>query len=143
MNNSRVFLATSIIVMLAPAVAAFGEAPGLKEIMQGLRDNVLSMSDGLLTDNFEQVALGAAAIAAHPQIPARQVQLVAAELGAEMAVFEQFDNVVHDVSLEIGAAVSAGDRAAAISGYQRMIEGCFACHDIYKERVAALMSSAK
>ncbi|MDH3805312.1 MAG: hypothetical protein OEU90_07555, partial [Gammaproteobacteria bacterium] len=96
--------------------------------------------DGLLTDDFEQVARGAIAIAEHPRIPAAQVQIVAAELGPEMAAFKQLDMQVHDLSLEISVAAKAFDRGAAISGYQRMIEGCFACHHAYKERVAAVLT---
>ena len=87
----------------------------------------------------ELVAHGATSIAEHPKIPAAQVQLVAAELGPEMAAFKQLDNVVHDLSLEIGAAAQALNRDAAISSYQRMIEGCLDCHRTYKERVAAVL----
>jgi len=127
------------MLILAPAIAVTGDAPSLKEIMQGLRNNLVEISDGLLTDDFELVAQGAASIAEHPKIPAEQVQLVAAELGPEMAAFKQLDKLVHDLSLEIGAAALALDHDAAISSYQRVIEGCFECHGTYKERVAAAL----
>ena len=127
------------MLALAPTVAMTDDAPSLKEIMQGLRNNLVEISDGLLTDDFELVAQGAASIAEHPKIPAAQVQLVAAELGPEMAAFKQLDNLVHDQSLEIGVAAKALDRDAAISSYQRMIVGCFDCHRTYKERVAAIL----
>lgn len=142
MNRKQLIRAAGLMLALAPTVAMTGDAPSLKEIMQGLRNNVVEISDGLLTDDFELVAQGAASIAEHPKIPAAQVQLVAAELGPEMAAFKQVDNLVHDLSLEIGTAARALDRDAAISSYQRMIEGCFACHDTYKERVAAALRPA-
>mgnify|MGYP002064469261 CR=1 FL=1 len=66
-------------------------------------------------------------------------QLVAEALGAEMPVFKQLDLLVHDLALEVHAAAKAEDRSAAIEGYQRMIEGCFACHEAYKDRVAAAL----
>jgi len=122
-----------------PTIALAGEATTLKEIMRGLRNNLVEISDGLMMDDFEQVARGAVAIAEHPRIPATQVQLVAQELGSEMAAFKQLDTRVHELSLEISAAARALDRNAAISGYQRMIEGCFACHDAYKERIAIVL----
>jgi cytochrome c556 len=122
-----------------PTIALAGEATTLKEIMQGLRNNLVDISDGLLVNDFERVARGAVAIAEHPRIPAAQVQLVAQELGPEMAAFKQLDTRVHDLSLEISAAARALDRDAAISGYQRIIEGCFACHDAYKERIAVVL----
>ena len=139
MNRKRLIRAAGLMLALASTVAMAGDAPSLKEIMQGLRNNLVEISDGLLTDDFELVAQGAASIAEHPKIPAAQVQLVAAELGPEMAAFKQLDNLVHDQSLEIGVAAKALDRDAAISSYQRMIEGCFDCHRTYKERVAAIL----
>ncbi len=142
MNRNWLMAAACLVLILAPTAITAGEATGLKEIMQGLRNNLVDISDGLLTDDFEQVARGATAIAGHPQIPSTQVQLVAAELGSEMAAFKQLDNLVHDLSLEINAAASAFDRGAAISGYQRLIEGCLACHSTYKERVAAVLGKA-
>jgi hypothetical protein len=127
------------MLALAPMVAMTDDAPSLKEIMQGLRNSLVEISDGLLTDDFNLVAQGAASIAEHPKIPAAEIQLVAADLGPEMAAFKQLDTRVHDLSLEIAVAAKALDRDAAILSYQRMIEGCFNCHDTYKERVAAAL----
>ena len=130
----------SLVFILGPTIANTDEATTLAEIMQALRDNLVDISDGLLTDDFKQVSRGAIAIAEHPPIPAAQVQLVAEELGPEMPAFKQLDNRVHDLSLEIDAAARALDHDAATSGYQQLIEGCFACHNAYKERVAAILS---
>ena len=129
----------SLAFVLMPTIALTGEATALQEIMQGLRNSLVDISDGLLIDDFEQVARGAIAISEHPRIPANQVQLVAQELGAEMAAFKQLDNRVHDLSLEINAAARDQDRDAAITSYQRMVEGCLACHGAFKERVAAVL----
>lgn len=139
MNRKRLIRAAGLILVLAPTIAITDDAPSLKEIMQGLRNNLVEISDGLLTDDFELVAQGATSISVHPMISAAQVQLVAAELGPEMAAFKQLDNVVHDLSLEISAAAEALERDAAISGYQRIVEGCLECHRTYKERVAAVL----
>ena len=128
------------MLIFAPSVGITSEATDLKEIMQGLRNNLVDISDGLLTDDFEKIAHGADAIADHPRIPPSQVKLVAAELGSEMAAFKRLDTVVHDLSLEIRAAATAHDRDEAIAGYQRLLEGCLACHSTYKERVAAVLS---
>jgi cytochrome c556 len=140
MHRKILILAASLMLILAPSVGMTSEANELKEIMQGLRNNLVDISDGLLTDDFEKIAHGADAIAGHPQIPPGQVKLVAAELGSEMAAFKQLDTLVHDLSLEIGAAATTHDRDDAISGYQRLLDGCLACHSTYKERVAAVLS---
>jgi hypothetical protein len=126
-------------LLLVPAVALTDETTTLQTIMQGLRDNLVEISDGLLTDDFELVDRGASAIANHPRIPPAQVQLVAKELGQEMPAFKQLDTRVHDLSVQISAAARSGDRTAAISGYGDMVDGCLACHATYKDRVAAVL----
>lgn len=129
-----------LALVLLPAVAFTDEATTLKGIMQGLRDNLVEISDGLLVGDFEQVARGATGVAEHPVIPAAQVQLVAAELGPEMPAFKQIDLLVHDLAVETRAAAEANDRDAVISGFQQMLDGCLACHAHYKDRVAAVLA---
>ncbi len=139
MMKTKLVGLTSFLFVLMPTIALTGEATTLQVIMQGLRENLIEISDGLLVDDFEKIARGAIGIAEHPQIPATQKQLVAKELGAEMASFKQLDTRVHDLSLEIHAAAKALDRETATSGFQQLIEGCFACHNKYEERVAAIL----
>jgi uncharacterized protein YndB with AHSA1/START domain len=125
----------------ATTLATSGEATTLRAIMQGLRDNLTDITDGLLTDDFGLIARGANGIAEHPRIPAEQVNLVAAELGEDMAVFKQLDTWVHDLALEVKAAAEKSDRVALFSNYQKMVEGCVACHNAYKDRVAAALAT--
>ena len=139
MNRKRLIRAAALMLAFAPTIAMTSDAPSLKEIMQGLRNDLVEISDGLLMGDFEQVARGAIAISEHPQIPEAQIQLVAEELGAEMAAFKQFDTRVHDLSLDIHAAAKAHDHRTAVSAFQRLTDGCFACHDTYKERVASVL----
>jgi len=138
-NRKRLIRAVSLMLALAPTVAISGDAPSLKEIMQGLRNNLVEISDGLLTDDFERVIQGATSIAEHPHIAPAQVQLVASALGPEMVAFKQIDNLVHDLAIEISASAGALDRDAAISSYQQMVKGCLDCHRAYKERVTAAL----
>lgn len=128
-----------LVLLLVPAIALTDDATTLKVIMQGLRDNLVEISDGLLVDDFEQISRGAIGIAEHPRIPPEQVQLVAGELGEEMPAFKRLDTLVHDLALEIDVAARARDRNAAISGFTQMLDGCFACHATYKDRVAAVL----
>lgn len=140
MNKKRLLLTASLVLLFSPTVAMAGDAPSLKEIMQGLRNSLIEISDGLLTDDFTLVSKGAASIAEHPKIAPAEIQLVAAALGPEMAAFKQLDTVVHDLSLEISDAARALDGDAANSGFLRMIEGCLDCHRSYQERVAAALN---
>jgi len=132
-----------VTLLLIPTVALTDETTTLQAIMQGLRDNLVEIIDGLLTDDFELVDHGASAIANHPRIPPGQVQLVANELGQEMPAFKQLDTRVHHLSVQISAAARSGDRTAAIAGFGDMIDGCFACHAIYKDRVAAVLRNSE
>jgi hypothetical protein len=138
--KSTLHLAVALIVF-STGLSATSAEPDLKGIMQGLRDDVVALVDGLLTDNFENVARAAERIASHPTIPAEQVQLVAAELGQEMPTFKQFDTSVHDLSLSIAAAAEAKDRERVIADYQNMLANCLACHAAYKERVATVLAA--
>jgi hypothetical protein len=139
MNRKRLVRAASLMLALVPMVAMTDDATSLNEIMQGLRDNLIEISDGLLTDDFELIAKGATSISEQPKILAAEVQLVAQELGPEMAEYKRLDAVVLDLSMDIGIAAKALDRDAVNSSYQRMIEGCFNCHRKYEERVAAVL----
>lgn len=130
-----------LIATLTATTAASNEAVTLKAIMQDLRNDLVKVSDGLLTDNFELMAQGARGIAEHPRIPADQVKLVAAELREEMPAFKQLDMQVHDLSLRLKSAAEAADRDIALSSYLKLIEGCIACHATYKERVATALGA--
>ena len=141
-------LARVIGVLLVPltvlAVAAEpAQEPTLKEIMQGLRDDVFVIADGMFTDDMDRVAQGAAGIAHHPSIPGEQVQRVAAELGPEMPAFKQLDIRVHDLSVSIISAAEAQDRERISADFQQLINGCLACHTAYKERVANVLNDPK
>ena len=129
----------SVVLLWIPTVALANEPTTLQKIMLELSENLIEISDGLLTDDLELTAKGAKAIAEHPPIPSEQVLLVAKELGPEMPVFKQFDVHVHNLALEINAFATAGDREAAVTGFHRLVDGCLACHDAYKDRVAAVL----
>ena len=129
-----------VVVVLSPGIAA-SEETTLKAIMQGLRDNLVDITDGILRDDLDLVARGADGIARHPRIPPDQVKLVAAELGEEMAAFKQLDSTVHDLSLEIAAAAETMDRESIVSGYHKMVDGCVVCHDAYKDRVSTALGN--
>lgn len=130
-----------ILIFLLPAVSGSETTVDLKGIMQGLRNNLVEITDGLLVDDYEQAARGASGVAEHPKIPAADIQLVAKALGTEMAVFKQYDTLVHDRAVELAEAANAEDPDAAVTAYLAMVEGCLACHQKYRQRVAAALSS--
>jgi hypothetical protein len=140
MLEKRLLCLFVAVLVSAGSRADAGADPDLKQIMQGLRDDAALVLDGLLIDEFDAVAQAAARIAGHPQIPATQIRLVAAELGPEMGAFKQFDALVHELAIAIRSAALEKDRGRAISDYQQMIGACLACHASYRQRVADALS---
>lgn len=135
----RLALLVALVTVVATSLAGAGEPTSLKAIMQDLRDNLVDITDGLVADDLGLVARGAAGIADHPRIPAGQVQRVAEELGEDMPIFKRLDTWVHDLALEIKVAAETSDRSAIAANYQKMMEGCMACHNAFKDRVAAAL----
>ena len=131
----------SVALLSIPTLVLTSEPTALQQIMQDLSENLIEISDGLLNHDLALTAKGAKAIAGHPKIPPEQVKIVAQELGPEMPAFKQFDVRVHNLALEINAAATAGDRDAAVNGFHRLVDGCLACHDAYKDRVAAVLEN--
>lgn len=144
MSKKRNSVASAMLCLaLLPAVATSGNITTLKEIMQGLRDDFVRIGDGLLHDDFAEIASGARGIAEHPKIPPDQVKRVAAELGPELPAFKQMDKRVHDLSVRIRSAAESSDAEMALQSFLEMTEGCLACHTSYKDRVAAILSEAE
>jgi len=69
------------LVVSTYTIAETVKPPTLKEIMQGLRDNLVEITDGLLADDFDRIANGSMGIAQHVPIPASQVTQIADVLG--------------------------------------------------------------
>lgn len=130
-----------ILLTAACATTSPDDTTTLKEIMQGLRNDLVNIGDGLLVDDFDLLAGGARGIAEHPKIPPDQVTLVAMELGAEMAAFKQLDTQVHNLAIQAQAAAEASNRDAAFRRYQEITASCLACHAAYKERVAGVLGA--
>ena len=145
MNIGRVTKAIGILIFPLTALVTAAEPaqePALKEIMQRLRDDVFIIADGMFTDDMDRIAQGAAGIAYHAAIPNEQVQRVVAELGPEMPAFKLFDEQVHEFSVSIISAAESQDRERVLADFQRLINGCLACHTPYKERVANVLKES-
>jgi len=135
---------TTLLIILFLSSTAHGDTAtktDLKQIMQDLQNDTALIVEGLLVDDFQTVASAAARVANHPRIPPSQVALVAAELGSEMPTFKQYDTLVHDLALSIGSAAEEGDSTSIADKYQKMLDGCLACHASYRERVTAVLDS--
>ena len=104
MNFRKSICAICALVVSTSTIAETMKAPTLKEIMQGLRDNLVGITDGLLVDDFDRIANGAMGIAQHAPITASQKTQIADDLGPEMAAFKLFDQQVHGLSMSMATA---------------------------------------
>lgn len=134
--------AVAIVLVVLGNGAVVAAEPTLKEIMQGLRDSLVAMTDGLLLEQPEVVARAATEIAEHAPISAAERSVIKTTLGTDMPGFAQFDQRVHALSLAIRDAASQGALQRAERDYQQMLAACFACHTAYKARVGDALATS-
>ncbi|HNP36848.1 MAG TPA: hypothetical protein PKK10_13430 [Woeseiaceae bacterium] len=139
----RTIYSCTILALLASSSHTLAAEPTLKEIMQALRDDLVQVLDGLLLDDPARIAIAAQRIADHPEVSVNDRQRVTAELQEEMAQFAGFDHQVHSLAVSIEAAARAEDLALVRAETRQLIDGCLACHSMYKNRIADVLSEAR
>lgn len=114
-----------------------GEPRDLLPIMQKLGADMMSLTQGIMTEDTALVARSAEAIAHHAPITQRDIERIQRELGAEMAEFERLDEEVHQASARLHEAVHGGgvDMQDALSRLTEVQRGCVACHTQFRERL--------
>lgn len=140
MISQRLIPAVAIFAMALGGGAASAAEPSLKDIMQGLRDSLVAMTDGLLLGEVDSVAKAATEISEHAPISELERPIIKKTLGDEMPSFAQFDERVHALSISIGEAAERGELGRAEREYQQMIVACLACHTAYKARVSEALA---
>lgn len=134
-SRQRIASVSILVVALGGSTAVANE-PSLKDIMQGLRDSLVAMTDGLLLGEPDTVAQAASKISGHAPISDRERPIIIKTLGSEMPGFAQLDERVHALSISIGEAAARDELGRAEQEYQQMIAACLACHTAYKARVS-------
>lgn len=140
MDMRLVFVTSSLLVSLTLSANTMAAEPSLREIMQHLNSSLGVILEGMLLEDYEQIAEGAEGIAHHAHIVAPQVERIAEELGAEMAVFSQFDEQVHDLSVSIAELASERDRGAIQLDYHHLVDGCLGCHALFRTRLSSVLN---
>jgi len=111
----------------------------LKVIMNGLLDDTKLLTEGIFLEDFAQIEQAANNIANHPMIKMESKKKILATLGEEMSLFKGFDAKVHNASLEIAKSATNKDLVSVVSIYYQMIDGCFSCHNKYKNKISKLL----
>lgn len=113
--------------------------PTLQGIMQGLRDDLAAIVDGMLVEDYGRIARASIAIAAHPPIPASQNALIRQDLGPRMPDFALLDQQVHGQALSMKKAADERNLAGVSNAYQSVLSTCLACHIAFRERLVAVL----
>ncbi|PCI60416.1 MAG: hypothetical protein COB35_09215 [Gammaproteobacteria bacterium] len=112
----------------------------LKIIMQGLLKNTHKITQGIVLHDFALIEKAAKNIAEHPKPSMMTRMKLVKAMGADMGKFKTKDDVVHHSSVNLIKAAQQKDMPAIQQEYQIMINGCVACHNEFKERVAKILS---
>lgn len=110
-----------------------------KTVMQGLLANMQLVTQGIVMENFNQIATASAKIADHPKPDMAIRKKVMMSLASEMGTFKSFDNVVHGAASKMTIAAKEKNMEEVVSQYQTLIAGCQSCHAIYKARVTKIL----
>lgn len=112
-------------------------APSLLEIMRQLEVDTERVAHGIWMADYDSIAVVAQAIADHPQVGPEERAEILGILGEGAAGFRQADVYVHDTALEVVDAAGGSAMPAVLAGFNRLQEGCVACHTGYRSTIQA------
>jgi cytochrome c556 len=107
----------------------------LRPIMQRLAVDMSGLSDALWVENYDEMTARAAAIAAHNEISAPEMQRIERTLGPETAAFDSMDMHVHLAAQRMHAAAQARRLDVFLNEYAEVQRGCTACHTQFRGRL--------
>jgi hypothetical protein len=117
---------------------ATGDALPLRPIMQQLAADLSAFSYALWVEDYDQMTARSAAMADHPHIAPEEIQRIQAELGAEMADFEEADESVHRASVALHKAADARRLDDVLLRLDEVQRGCVSCHTRFRDRLRSV-----
>jgi len=141
-NNIRLTILVSALVF--SSTISFAEAPvpndmSLKEVMQGLLEDSIEINRGIFLEDYSLIEQAADRVANHPTPPMATKKKLMMGLGLDMRKFKSFDDVVHDLAVEIGQSAEKEDMKSVVKKYHDLMDGCLSCHDGFKVRVSRIL----
>lgn len=116
------------------AGASHGSLP-LRPIMQQLSADMAGLSQAIWFEDYDAMIASAAAVAEHPHISGEETARIEAELGSELATFEEMDHAVHEASERLYQAAEAREIGEVLDLFSEVQRGCVACHTEFRERL--------
>ena len=129
------FLAAGLAVA-APLPADDADLPVFREIMRELEQNLTTVTQALVREDWESVRAAAMAIAEHPDPPMGERRHIMARAtsreGVSVPKVRATDQALHKVAAELAEAAERGDMEAVLDRHARVVSGCVACHDMMR-----------
>lgn len=116
--------------------------PTLIGIMQALSVDMADIAQGIWTEDYAAIREAALRIANHPPVTEKQKTLIQGTLGSDFGAFVAGDQLVHRTALEL-ADVAPGSIETVLETYERLQQGCVACHSSFRLRVATATTDAE
>lgn len=108
----------------------------LKQVMQMVNQSALKMLQGFLLNNDALIIEGAKEIAEHPMPKGGPLRYIDPSKREEFAkLMPTFERQVHGGAEEVIKFIKEGKREQAFQTYSQMIQGCMACHELFRDRM--------
>lgn len=138
-KNITTSLAAILAIFLSlwamAADANNGEDLVLRAIMQDMASDMRKITDGIVLEEWQEIAASAARIADHRKPPLAERQQIMGFLGKEAGKFKRYDSEVHVAASELSGAARRKDAAEVIDTFARMQSGCLACHQQFRDPI--------
>ncbi|MEJ5339802.1 MAG: hypothetical protein ACK42C_03045 [Aquificaceae bacterium] len=108
----------------------------LKQVMQLVNQSTLKMLQGFLLNNDAMVLEGAKEIAEHPVPKGGPLRYIDPSMREDFSrMMPAFERQVHGGAEEVIRFIKEGKRDEAFRTYTNMLQGCMACHELFRDRI--------
>lgn len=107
-----------------------------KQVMQLVNQSASKMLQGFLLGNYAMVLEGAREIAEHTVPKGGPLRYIDPSKREEfMRFMPAFEKQVHGGAEEVMKFLREGKRDQAFKTYTNMLQGCIACHELFRDRI--------
>ncbi len=131
-----VLLIAGSCVLSTPTYAE--EPKSFRDVMIYMGEHYTKVTQGILKQDYQQLANAANVIAFHPEPPLAQRMKIIAKLGGDFLDFKSWDDKVHLSATALAQAAKDEDINAVLEHNAAMLKNCTACHIKYRALIKSL-----
>ncbi len=132
----NIFLLASLCVL---PTSTYAEDPkSFRDLMLYMGQQYSEVTQGILKQDYQQLATAANIIAFHPEPPLTQRMKIIAKLGSDFLDFKSWDDKVHLSAVALAQAAENKDINAVLEHNTTMLENCTSCHIKYRALIKSL-----